>query len=81
MLLLLIILIFSLCSKFFYVCAHDNVRLDETMHISKRLEANFPVFGDFRSIILSDHKNLGLKVKKNFSETTFLLVKKSYWMK
>lgn len=78
---LLIFLNVSLCSKFFYVCAHDNVRLDETMHISKRLVGNFPVFGDFRSFILSDHKNLGVKVKKNVSETTFLLVKKSYWMK
>lgn len=39
------------------------------------------MFGDFRSFILSDLKNLGVKVKKNFSETTFLLVKKSYWMK
>ena len=35
----------SLCSKYFYASAHNNVGLDEKMRISKRLVGNSPVFG------------------------------------
>ena len=62
------------CSKFFYACARDNKRLDDKFYISKRILSNCQVYGHF---VLTYYMKLRLRLEKNYSESTFLLVKKS----
>ena len=68
---------FHCAQSFFCACAHDNKRLDDKLYISKRILSNCPVYGDFRGFVLTYYIKLRLRLEKNYSETTFLLVKKS----